>query len=134
MKKTMFSRYVRTFSCFVWLLCVAGTATAQRQMENLNRGLVAVKKSSTQVYLSWRLFGNDPPDIAFNVYRSANGGSATKLNATPITATTDYTDSPGSTNLTNNAYSYHVRPVISGVEQVPSEIAALPANPDKKQF
>lgn len=130
----MFSRYFRTFSFFLWLLCAAGTATAQRQMENLNRGLVAVKKSSTQVYLSWRLFGNDRADVAFNVYRSANGGAATKLNATPITATTDFTDTPGSTNLTNNAYSYHVRPVIGGVEQAPSEIAALPANPDQKQF
>jgi autotransporter-associated beta strand protein len=130
----MLSRFLRIAFCAVCLLAAAEPARAQRQMENLNRGLVAVKKSSTQVYLSWRLFGNDPADVAFNVYRSANGGVAVKLNATPITATTDYTDTPGSTNLANNAYAYHVRPVIGGVEQAPSEIAALPANPDQKQF
>lgn len=130
----MFSRFFRISLCFGCLLFAAASVMAQRQMETLNRGLVAVKKSSTQIYLSWRLFGNDPADVAFNVYRSANGGAAVKLNTTPVTATTDYTDAPGSTNLTNNAYSYHVRPVISGVEQAPSEITTLPANPDQKQF
>lgn len=109
-----------------------GVANAQRQMESLNRGLIAVRKNSTQVYLSWRLFGNDPPGTTFNLYRSANGGVATKLNALPLTTTTDYTDTPAS--LPANAYSYFVRPVINGVEQANSESAVLPANPDQKQF
>jgi autotransporter-associated beta strand protein len=115
------------------VLC-CGSAMAQRQMENLNRGLVAVRKNSTQVYLSWRLFGSDPANVAFNLYRTANGGAASKLNGSPITATTDYTDTPGSTNLTNIAYAYFVRPVINGVEQPDSEIAGLSANPPQKQF
>lgn len=133
-RKPMISRQFGAVIGFAAVMLSAEHASAQRQMENLNRGLVAVRKSSTQVYLSWRLFGNDPADVAFNVYRSTNGGAPSKLNGTPVTATTDYTDSPGSTNLTSNAYAYHVRPVINGVERAPSEIAALPANPDQKQF
>ncbi len=119
---------------FVLGVLCCGPAVAQRQMDALNRGLVAIRKSSTQVYLSWRLFGNEPPNVAFNLYRAANGGPASKLNTNPITATTDYTDSPGVTNLTNNAYSYFVRPVINGIEQANSETAALPASPPQKQF
>lgn len=111
-----------------------GPAAAQRQMESLNRGVVAVRKNTTQVYVGWRLFGNDPPDIAFNLYRSTNGAAAAKLNTAPLTATTDFTDSPGSTNLTNNAYAYSVRAVVNGIEQSPSETVTLPANSAQKQF
>lgn len=121
----------------LWLtasLWMSGLVHAQRQMDALNRGLVAVRKNSTQIYLSWRLHGNEPPNLGFNLYRSTNGGAATKLNATPITATTDYTDAPGSTNLTNNAYAYFVRPVLNGVEQSASETVSLPAAAQQKQF
>lgn len=127
----------RFFVGILWLaasLWLAGSAHAQRQMENLNRGLVAVRKNSTQIYLSWRLLGHEAPNLGFNLYRSANGGAATKLNTAVITATTDYTDSPGSTNLTNNAYTYFVRPVVNGVEQAASETVALPAAAPQKQF
>ncbi|WP_341405085.1 rhamnogalacturonan lyase family protein [Luteolibacter soli] len=118
-------------------LCV-GTAHAQRQMERLGRGLTAMRSSSTQVYIGWRLLGNDPRDIAFNLYRSGNGGSAVKLNTSPITATTDYVDTPPT--LASIAYTYSVKPVIGGVE-VPDTWAhalsapfALPANPPTRQY
>lgn len=127
----------RLFVSILWLaasLWLAVPAHAQRQMEALNRGLVAVRKNSTQIYLSWRLHGNEPQNLGFNLYRSANGGTAAKLNATPITATTDYTDTPGSTNLTNNAYAYYVRPVLNGVEQTASETVSLPVAAPQKQF
>lgn len=111
-----------------------GTSLAQRQMENLNRGVVAVKKSTTQIYVSWRLFGNDPAGIAFNLYRSTNSGTASKINGSiPLTATTDYTDTPAS--LTTTTYSYFVRPVIGGVEQANSEAATVTATTSgAKQF
>jgi len=44
-------------------------------MENLNRGVVALRSSSTQVYLSWRLLGLDPDSTAFHVYRSIGGAA-----------------------------------------------------------
>ena len=118
-------------------LCL-DTAHAQRQMERLGRGLVAMRSSSTQVHIGWRLLGNDPRDIAFNLYRSANGATAVKVNASPLTATTDYLDTPA--NLSSTAYTYSVKPVIGGVE-VPDTWAhassapfALPANPPTRQY
>ena len=59
-------------------------AGAQYVMENLGRGVVAVRASETTVYVGWRLLGTDPADIAFNVYRSTDGGAPSKLNAAPI--------------------------------------------------
>lgn len=80
--------------------------TTAKQVEFLNRGLVAVQKNSSSIYLSWRLLGDDPSNIAFNVYR--NG---TKVNTSPITNSTNYTDA---TTTSNNNYS--IKPVINGVE------------------
>ena len=62
-------------------------------MEYLNRGIVAVRRATNQAYIGWRLLGTDPADIAFNLYRSAGGGAAVKLNASPLTHTTDFVDS-----------------------------------------
>ena len=86
------------------------TVGAARTMERLNRGLVRVNQSSGN-FLSWRLFGTDPAGIGFNVYRGT-----TKLNASPITNSTNYLDSGGVSGS-----SYTVRPVVNGVEQGSSE-------------
>ncbi|HHY85583.1 MAG TPA: hypothetical protein GYA07_08630 [Verrucomicrobia bacterium] len=101
------------------------TAFGQRLMENLGRGVVAVRSSSSQVFISWRLLGLDPPDIAFNVYRSANGGPAVKLNDAPLTGGCNFTDTTANPGQNN---TYHVRPVIGGIEQTPSGTYTLPAN------
>ena len=87
---------------------------AQSHMELLNRGLVAVRTSSSQVYVGWRMFGTDPSNVSFNVYRSG-----TKLNASPITNSTNYVDSTSSNS------TYTVRAVIGGVEQGNSESASV---------
>ena len=118
------------------LLPCAGQA--QRQMEKLGRGVVAIKSSSTQVYVGWRLLGNDPDDLAFNLYRAANGGAAVKVNGAPLTATTDFTDTPGS--LSTTAYTYSVRPVVGGAEVADtwanplSGPFTLPANAPVRQY
>jgi rhamnogalacturonan endolyase len=83
-------------------------------MEKLGRGVVAMRTSTSQVYIGWRLLGTDPSGISFNVYRGA-----TKLNSTPITASTNYVD-----NVTTNS-TYTVRPVIGGVEQAASTAASV---------
>lgn len=111
---------------------------AQRQMEFLGRGIVALRTSSTQTYIGWRLLGNDPEGVAFNLYRSANGATAVKVNATPLTATTDYVDTPG--NLGTTAYTYSVRPVLGGVEVADTwanpavNSASLPINAPTRQY
>ncbi|MEO7580771.1 MAG: hypothetical protein ABIT83_24465, partial [Massilia sp.] len=107
------------------LLATTATANAPRTMENLGRGVVAVRSSSTAVLVSWRLLGLDPAGIGFNVYRAANGGAATKLNASPLTAGTNYTDSTANLTVGN---VYTVRPVIGGVEQAASLPFSLSAN------
>ena len=43
-------------------------------VENLSRGLIALRSTDTSVYVGWRLLGSDPSDLAFNLYRSAGGG------------------------------------------------------------
>ena len=108
----------------------ATSAHAQRQTEPLGRGLIALRKSSTQVYLGWRMFATDPTDTGFNLYRASNGGAFTKLNGQPLTNTTDYVDSP--TLTVSNAY--FVVAVTNGVEQVPSPITGLAANAPTRQY
>src|SRR3546814_12659635 len=44
--------------------------TTPRWMETLDRGVVAVRPSSSWVFVSWRLLGDEPMDLGFNVYRN----------------------------------------------------------------
>ncbi|MEH1124976.1 rhamnogalacturonan lyase family protein [Micromonospora sp. CPCC 206061] len=100
-------------------------ASGSRAMENLGRGVVAVRASSSSVLVSWRLLGLDPDGIGFNVYRSAAGGTYVKLNSSVLTGGTNYQDTTA--NLAQ-ANSYHVRPVVDGVEQAASAAFTLSAN------
>lgn len=100
-------------------------ASGQRQMENLGRGVVAVRSSVTTVFVSWRLLGYEPQVLPFNVYRSENGGTAQKLNTTPLSAGTNFEDSTANVAVPN---AYFVRPVVNGVELTASANYVLPAN------
>ncbi|MFD2164122.1 T9SS type A sorting domain-containing protein [Paradesertivirga mongoliensis] len=91
--------------------------TTPRQMEFLNRGVVALRKSSNQVYISWRLLGTDPSGIAFNVYRDS-----LKLNGAPITTSTNFVDT---TTVNGN---YTVKAVINGAEGSASAPASVWSN------
>jgi rhamnogalacturonan endolyase len=114
-----------------WCLLTAAPAAAQYVVENLGRGVVAIRTGSTDVYVGWRLLGTDPPGLAFNVYRTAGNGPLTKLNNAPLTMTTDLVDHTA--DLTQpNAYS--VRPVLSGVEFAMSAPFTLPANATTDQY
>lgn len=85
-----------------------------RQMENLNRGLIAIKVNNG-VYIGWRLFGTDPDEISFNLYRDGM-----KVNPVPITSSTNYLDSDG-----EKASIYRVCPIIDGEEQSLSEMTEV---------
>lgn len=106
-------------------------ALAQRQMENLGRGLVVLHSATSQAYMSWRLLATDPDTIGFNIYRSANSGAFVKLNSSVITNTTDYLDTGANFSVTN---AWYVRPVINGVEQPPSAAYGLAANSPVRQY
>jgi len=109
----------------------ADPAAPARQMEALDRGLVAMRRATREVYLGWRLLGTEPFDVGFNVYRSANGGPATKLNAVPLTTSTNFVDTSFSASATNR---YFVRAVVNGLEEEASKAFELPANAPVRQF
>jgi rhamnogalacturonan endolyase len=110
---------------------VASQERAPHQMEKLGRGVVAVRQSESQVYVGWRLLGNDPAELAFNVYRAADGGAPLKLNDAPLTATTDFVDRQAPQTQT---LEYRVRPVVNGLEQTASVVFLLPANAPVRQY
>jgi len=100
------------------------TVRAARMMENLGRGVVAVRSGTTQVLVSWRLLGLDPDGIGFHVYRSTAGGTYTRLTATALTGGTNYVDTTADLTRSN---SYRVTPVVAGQEQAPSGAFTLTA-------
>ncbi|MBN2182449.1 MAG: hypothetical protein JW715_11095, partial [Sedimentisphaerales bacterium] len=92
-------------------------AAAQRQMENLTRGIVAVRQDGG-VYVGWRLFGTDPEKIAFNLYRITAGNQPVKVNEEPIDGATNYMDRGADPN---KELQYFVRPVLNGKELTSSK-------------
>jgi rhamnogalacturonan endolyase len=80
-------------------------ASSARTTENLDRGLISLRSAKGN-FLSWRLLADDPAGVAFNVYRGS-----VKVNTTPITAGTNYTDTGAPAGA-----SYTVRPVVGGAE------------------
>ena len=100
-------------------------------MENLGRGVIAVRSTTTDVFVSWRLLGTDPPDTSFNLYRSTGAGSPVLLNAEPLTGPTHYVDSAADLTQAN---TYFVRPIVFGIEQAPSTSFTLPAASAVQQF
>ncbi|AQQ08984.1 Rhamnogalacturonan endolyase YesW precursor [Sedimentisphaera cyanobacteriorum] len=93
------------------------SVTPKRKMENLGRGVAAVRTSGG-VFISWRLLGVDPVDIGFNIYRSADGSEAVKLNSSVLTGATCYTDTDADAQKDN---SYYVKTVINGQEKQKSK-------------
>ena len=82
-----------------------GMSQAARQMEWLNRGLVAVKTGGG-VFLSWRVLGTEGSETGFNLYRDGE-----KIATLSGTQASNYTDAKGTAS---NRYS--VKAVINGKE------------------
>jgi rhamnogalacturonan endolyase len=113
------------------LLLTCGAAPAQRRMESLGRGLVALPQAGGSVFLSWRLLGDDPGDCSFNVYRGSNDGAAARLNQEPVREATCFVDD---TARFSAKLTYVIRPVSGGVEGEPSAPFVLPANASVRPF
>lgn len=105
------------------LALLAGSVHAQQQLEDLDRGVVVMRATTTQAFVGWRLLGDDPAGTAFNVYRSVGGGPPVKINAAPLSAETHFTDSPDF----SGTLTYSVRPVVGGVELPADGSFSLPA-------
>ncbi len=78
--------------------------SAQRQMEFLKRGIVAIP-SGSGVFVSWRLLGTEPQNIPFDLYRIENNKSK-KLNEKPLVNETSFLDKTA--DKTKN-YTYFVK-------------------------
>ena len=110
--------FATSFISIMWCIAMLGSGEvyAQRVMENLGRGLVAIKAGSGY-FLSWRFLGTEyvsDNQYGFNVYKGS-----TKLNSAPITNSTNYQDNSDGTGV------YTVRAVIDGKEQAPSTPARV---------
>lgn len=102
-------------SGFLLMLFVALSAAvlAQRQIEVLNRGLIATRNGDN-VLVSWRWLVTDPDDVAFNVYRND-----VLLNSSPLVTSTNFVD------VTSENGIYTVKTVVDGVEGDASESASV---------
>ena len=96
---------VRTLLCASLLLWMSTPANAQRFMDNLGRGLVAIPENNSN-YITWRRLGTEYYDVTYNLYKNGS------LLASGLT-TTNYSDSQSATSDTQ----YQVAAVVGGVEQ-----------------
>src|SRR5215218_9012090 len=106
-------------------------AQAERVMERLGRGVVAVVEDGGKVFVSWRLLKDDADDIAFNVYCTSAGGQPVRLNDGPIRDATCFRDTktqPGQPR------AYFVRAVAGGKEQAASAPFTLPADAPPRPY
>jgi rhamnogalacturonan endolyase len=119
MKRRIFILFVIAMLVFTVTVITTLTlnAATKRQMENLDRGLVAVE-TSDGIFVSWRMLGTESMSDGFNIYRDS-----TKLNSSPITGATNYVDHSGSSNS-----NYSVSAVVDGVEQEKSESTSVWGN------
>ncbi len=65
---------------------------AQRLMEHLDRGLVAVKTSDNSAFISWRLLATDMYNLPFHLYRQYGEGKKVRLTDQPLTKGTNFED------------------------------------------
>src|SRR6516162_6694630 len=110
------------------MIVLCGLATevrAQRQMEHLGRGLVAIRSGAGTVFIGWRLLGTDPEKTAFNLYRSTGLGDPLRLNDEPLTGPTNFIDDGADLSRAN---SWFVRPIVEGREQEACAACTLAAN------
>jgi rhamnogalacturonan endolyase len=100
-------------------------------MEALGRGVVASSRDDGKIFVSWRLLASDPDGVAFNLYRTTGDEAAVKLNASPITNSTNYVDTSADRTRPN---SYSVRAVLGALEQDASRPFRLRANSPTQDY
>ena len=82
--------------------------SAQRQMEYLKRGIVAIPADSG-VLVSWRLLGTEAQNTHFDLYRTENNQTK-KLNEKPLSNETNFLDKTAdkTKNYTENKFEFHI--------------------------
>jgi rhamnogalacturonan endolyase len=116
------------FSIFLFVVNGAG---AQRVMENLGRGVVAINQGDGKVYVGWRLLATDPDETAFNVYRLSASKRPVKINAKPVINSTNFIDKNADLTQTNQ---YFVKSLLKNKELATSKSFTLAANSHAHQY
>ena len=130
--KIIYISQIRNFAFIaLTLLVTANQIMSQRQMENLGRGVIAIRNANDSVYIGWRLFGTEPDDITFNLYRKSGNEKPVRLNQTPISESTNFQDGKLDFTVDN---SYFVKAVLHGVEQEASKPYIIKANAPAQQY
>lgn len=115
MNKTITPNSIRKLAFFLLLLSgISSQMQAQRTVEKLNRGLVAMRLNPNQVYINWRMLGTEPTNVSYNLY--CNGK---KVAGSPFTTTTNFTH-----EATTNG-NYYIRAISNGVEEKASETVSV---------
>lgn len=113
----------RLSTALITLLCTAACCLAQTaydfsklKMEPIGRGVIAVRKSPSEVFVSWRYLSSDPAGAAFDIYRDG-----VKVNDKAVKDVCWFIDG----NSSSSATTYEVRPRKGGLK---SGSFTLPAN------
>jgi rhamnogalacturonan endolyase len=120
-------RYILLVALFFY----HASSFAQRMMEHLNRGVVAIRQPAGKVYIGWRLLKEDGDDVAFNVYRATGSRQAIKINKTPVKISTNFIDENADTAQANG---YFIRAIGNNKELTASETFTLAANTTAHQY
>ena len=116
---------------YLLFLLLTTSLQAQRLMENLDRGVIAVRHAADSVFISWRLLGTEAENLPFNIYRTTGSGKPVKLNSKPITGGTNFIDTKA--DLTK-ATAYRVNALVNGKETSDSKPFIIPANAPVRQY
>ncbi|MCQ2053986.1 MAG: carbohydrate-binding protein [Fibrobacter sp.] len=101
-----FRKKMAVVACSVFAMALAVPSfAATRQVERLNRGLVAAKVNGGML-VSWRLLGTESPTTQFNLYRDGK-----KIASIGEKEATNYLDADGSASSV-----YSLSSVVDGVE------------------
>lgn len=124
---------MKKFSLFLLLVSIfiINSAVAQRQMENLDRGLVAIVEDDGDVMISWRILATDDDDLAFNLYRQKQGVKPEKLNTDPLTGPSFFIDKKADLIEAN---TYFVKSIFKGKEIDEPGSFSLPAKAEVKPY
>jgi len=101
----------KLITCLLLGLSLTAQLPAQRRMEQLNRGVIAVRATEKTAFISWRLLGTDPKHTYFNLYRQTGNGQPVLLNKKPLTTATCFTDNNVDFSQRN---TYLVKPLVKG--------------------
>jgi rhamnogalacturonan endolyase len=114
-----------------FLVSLQTDALAQRKMENLGRGTVAIPQGDGKVYVGWRMLGTDPDGIAFHLDRATEGGPTVRLTREPIRDSTNFVDLDAPSD---RSYTYLIKPVLDGRELEAGAGFTIKANAPVRQY